>query len=173
MPFPLLQCNITVYLITWLEPGCHPCLLPHSISHQVKLIQHKKYLLNLFLCHCLNLGLILLHEDYCHSLTTSLLHSKLDLFPLLQPNSFSTLLPQFIFLKFKVNCTIFFCLKPYSLQYLLKNVQPSSNGIYPLLLYANLFPSLTQHTLVTHIHLMPHQMPHAILRDMPYCIIVK
>ena len=114
VPFPLLQYNITVYLITWLERGCHPCLLPHSISHQVKLIQHTKYLLNLFLCHCLNLGLILLHEDYCHSLTTSLLPSKLDLFPLPQPNSFSTLLSQFIFLKLKINRTIFFfCLKPY------------------------------------------------------------
>ena len=102
MPFLLSQYNITVYLITWLEPGCHPCLLPHSFSHQIKLIQHPKYLLNLFSCHCLNLGLILLHEDYCHSLTTSLLHSKLDLFPLPQPNSFSIVLSQFIFLKLKM-----------------------------------------------------------------------
>lgn len=113
MPFLLSQYNITVYLITWLEPGCYPCLLPYSFSHQIKLIQHPKYLLNLFSCHCLNLGLILLHEDYCHSLTTSLLHSELDLFPLPQPNSFSTVLSQFIFLKLKVNCMIFFCLKPY------------------------------------------------------------
>ena len=50
---------------------------------------------------------------------------------------------------------------------------PSSNGIYSLLIYATLSPLLPQYTLATHIHLMPHKMPHAILRDMHYYIIVK
>lgn len=42
-----------------------------------------------------------------------------------------------------------------------------------LIIYATLSPFFHKNTLATHIHLMHHKMPHAILHDIHYYIIVK